>query len=585
MNKINLKIVTYLLAFLLAPTLVAQQTGSNYHDVGSVNNAFKSLHEKHKTTTKLHEIAVSSVNNKVYIFEIGSNLQAPAIFIAANLEGNTPIGTEAALFLSNEILSKEITNKWYILYNGNPDAAMNFFSAVKNEDSRNRFAVNDDKDEATDEDPMEDLNKDGLITLMRVPDPLGEYLEDKSVPGLMRKADKLKGEKGMYRIMSEGIDNDKDGYYNEDPIGGINLNENFPHQFQHFTKTGGEWPGSSPEVYGVIKFVYEHPDIVMAITFGNNDFLKNMPKKSKRGIDTEHIKLSRRMAGRMGLDATKSYSMDELKQLAQEAFPQRSISTSWIASMAGLGEVVETFPADLDYFNVISKSYKKFLGRSAKTTQAESIEDGGFEKWAYYHLGIPSFAINLWNTPLAKDTTIRKDLINDASVIVNSSELLNGGFIAWKKYNHPQLGEVEIGGTAPFALNNPPADKIQASLEKKVPFVFELVKNIPNISILKTQLNKISEGYYEAEVWVNNDAYLPWPLFIARWNGQQAPIILEISGKNTEILKGKARTAIEYIDGNSSIKFSWMVKTSSPNSVTVKLSSEQGWSDSKSFKL
>lgn len=82
-----------------------------------------------------------------------------------------------------------------------------------------------------DEDGPEDLNGDGYITLMRVKDPEGNYIIDPKEPRLMRLADPKKGEKGMYKIYSEGLDNDDDGQINEDPLGGVEINRNFPHDF------------------------------------------------------------------------------------------------------------------------------------------------------------------------------------------------------------------------------------------------------------------------------------------------------------------------------------------------------------------
>jgi len=585
MIKFQEKFITAFLLFLISGSLFTVQAEDNtYHDLKSLNSAFTKLYESNKSNCALHEIAVSPGNNKVFILEIGTKLNSPAVFVAANLNGTVPVSSEAALFLAKEILKKDIENKWYILYNGNPDASVNFFKPVKFMDSRNQQSVNDDKDESTDEDSPEDLNKDGLITLMKVPDLTGDYTVD-SKNGLVRKANKLKGETGMFKIYSEGIDNDNDGLYNEDPIGGVNVNENFPHKFKHFTNTGGDWAGSSPEAYGIIKFIYEHPDIQMALTFGEYDFLENLPKKSKRSINTDKIKVSRRTAQWMGLDPKTLYSIDDIKALAKENFPQRTFTTSNLASMLGLGEVKETFPKDLDYFNILSKKYKKHLKSKSKNIKAESIKDGGFEKWAYYHLGIPSFAISIWNVPLSEDSTINKKYLNELSIIKNKEQLLNNGFVDWTPFTHPQLGEIEIGGIAPYALNNPPIDNISDVIEKKVPFAFELAKYIPTINISKTQLSKISDTYYQAEVWVSNKGVLPWPLEMGRWNGYPAPVVLEVNGKNIEFVEGKKRTAISEIDGNSTVKISWIISTSSTTNLSVKLTSEQGWSDTKNFKL
>ena len=114
----------------------------------------------------------------------------------------------------------------------NPDVAQAYFSKTRYERRRNGLHMDDDLDDLVDEDGPDDLNKDGLITQIRVKDPEGTMIPDPSDAKLMRKADSKKGEKGIYKIYTEGLDNDGDGLYNEDPPGGVEINRNFPHDFE-----------------------------------------------------------------------------------------------------------------------------------------------------------------------------------------------------------------------------------------------------------------------------------------------------------------------------------------------------------------
>jgi len=168
--------------------------------------------------------------------EIGQKSKSlPAVMVVANLEGTNPLASEAALYLCHLIIDKPEVRKdksWYILPVGNPDAAVKYFSKPLVKDARNSQPFNDDKDEKVDEDGLEDLNGDGLITMMRVKDPEGQWLPVPGEPRLMKKADWSKGEKGIYKIYTEGIDNDGDGQYNEDGPGGVDIGLNFPHLFK-----------------------------------------------------------------------------------------------------------------------------------------------------------------------------------------------------------------------------------------------------------------------------------------------------------------------------------------------------------------
>jgi len=59
---------------------------------------------------------------------------------------------------------------------------------------------NEDNDGQVDEDGPEDLDGNGLITMMRVKSPEGRWLIDPEEPRLMRPADPKKGEKGEYLL-------------------------------------------------------------------------------------------------------------------------------------------------------------------------------------------------------------------------------------------------------------------------------------------------------------------------------------------------------------------------------------------------
>ena len=154
-------------------------------------------------------------------------------------------------------------------------------------------------DDQTDEDGPDDLDGDGIITQMRVKDPAGEWIPVEADPRLMRKADPAKGEKGIYKLYTEGIDNDGDGEYNEDGRAESNIGMTFPHLFKPFTATGGRWPGSEPETFGIMKFAFDHPEIAMTFAFGaTNMCLQPRPGAARARFDATAIKIPERMAKR-----------------------------------------------------------------------------------------------------------------------------------------------------------------------------------------------------------------------------------------------------------------------------------------------
>ena len=181
---------------------------------------------------------------------------------------------------------------WYILPVGNPDAMAVVFEEPLRVNSRNSRPYNDDMDDQVDEDGPEDLNGDGYITSMRVKDPAGQWIAVEGEPRAMKKADWSKGEKGEFKLYTEGLDNDGDGKYNEDGPGGVNIGVNFPHLFKFHQVDGGAWAGSEPESHELMKFVFERPEIAMTFVFGKTNFCLSPPKAGRQGqADFNKIKI------------------------------------------------------------------------------------------------------------------------------------------------------------------------------------------------------------------------------------------------------------------------------------------------------
>ncbi len=400
-----------------------------YHTPQEANAAIAAMNKANPGRTALHRLATSRGGVDVSLLEIGPDAgkkvrQFPAVLVVANMEGVLPITTEAALSLADRILSDANAAKsltWFILPNGNPDAATRYFRKPLLADERNAGAWNDDMDDQADEDGPDDLDGNGIITEMRVKDPAGEWIPVEGDPRLMRKADGSKGEKGIYKIYVEGIDNDGDGEYNEDPPGGTNIAVTFPHLFKPWTATGGRWPGSEPETFGVMKFAIEHPEIAMTFGFGATNMCLQPPAGGRAGsFDANAIKVPERIAGQLGADPTRTYSMKEIIELVKPlAPPGFEITEGMIASFLGLGAVVNPQEEDLKFYKELSEKYKEFLKTNkldAKRLDPPQPKDGSFELWSYYHLGVPVFTMDLWTPPEVKAEEKEKSGITPESL-------------------------------------------------------------------------------------------------------------------------------------------------------------------------
>jgi hypothetical protein len=638
-----------------------------YSDPATVNKKIEQISQGSAGLVRVHKLAVTPGGTDMLMMEIGkAGSTVPAVMVAANMSGTAPLSTEAALSLASRIaadakLSSAVT--WYIIPMGNPDACGRYFLKPLYMDSGNAKGYNDDNDDRSDEDGYNDLDGNGIITQMRVKAHDGTWIPVAGDQRLMRRAEAVKGEKGIYKLYTEGVDDDGDGQYNEDSPGGTNVNINFPHLFRSFDRRSGLYPGSSPEANALLKFAFAHPEIAMVITFSNTNFLIAPPQGGRKGAaDMDNIKIPEDMAGAMGFDASRTYTMAEIMEAVQPMLPPgMTVDEGMIASFLGLGAVVNPMQEDLAYYNEISSEYKEYLKKKGVTDERfdpAQPEDGSFELWAYYHLGLPVFSMDLWALPKPKEekkdasgitieslekmtsdeflalgedkikaflkergapaqysATMVMGMVKSGQVkpaqmaammkqmpapaadekkgdpkelaqLAFSDKWLEGkGFVPWKTYSHPTLGEVEIGGFVPFTDNTPPAAMADSLLDLQLPYVFELVKKLPSLKIAEARVTEKGGGVYQIEAWITNEGYLPFPTAMGKRNKIPAPAVLTLEGAGVELLSGKKRTPVNDLGGKKSSKYVWLVRSAGKSSVSLKLESKQAGTDSKQINI
>ncbi len=659
----------WLCILILSVTKSVAQSGISfdaYHTGKEVQQILNMLQQSNPENLKLHTIATSPGGNPVIVLEIGTNLKdSPAIFVGANFEGDVPISTEGTLYLAKMLLdSAQYTKnlKWYIMPQPNPDAAAGFFAKVKSGLNVNRFEINNDVDEAVNEDGPDDLNGDGLITQMRVKDLEGNYIPSKKDARIMTRADVQKSERGIYKMYEEGLDNDGDGKYNEDGEGGINIGISFPHLFPHETKEAGLWSGQSPETYGILRFIYDRPEIAMVYTLGSSGFCLVPPKGGRKGdVNLQSIKIPGRYARMLGVDPNQTFTMDEVIEMMKARVPAGvEVTPSMVAGFLGLGAAVNPLEEDLKFYTKFSEEYKEYL--KAKKFNTETLaptpaKDGSFELWAYYHLGVPSFSMNLFSVPKVKEekkadsTAVSLDDVEKMSkddfvalgedkisaflkannapdrftakgVIekMNSGELTpkqmagmmknlpkpekddelsekdkallawsdkewdGKGFVNWVKVDHPDFDEVEVGGYVPYLESTPKPERIDSLLQVQLPWLLQLAKKMPSVSIVDNKVTELGGDIYKLEIFVENKGYLPYPIAMGQRNSHPAPVVLILDG-DIEFMDGIKRTPLGNIGGNQVKKLTWIIKADKKPTISAKLESAVFGTDVKQIKI
>ena len=320
--------VAFVLTATPATSPLAAADYTRYHTYDQLTAALRDLAKAHQNLAKVVEVAKTREGRSVWAIEIANPagtplMERPALMIAANFEGDQLIGSALALYVAEQLLTGYATNAtikqrldshaFYIVPRANPDGAEAMFAAVKGARKTNGAKFDSDNDGRIDEDGPEDLNKDGFISVMRVKDPKGAFMIHPDDPRLMRRADAAKGEAGVYAIYWEGLDNDGDGFYNEDADGGVDLNRNFQHQYPYYTPDAGAHMVSEPESRGLIDYVLARRNIAAILTFGESDNLISPPTRTGAHAP----------ASTVDLVAFANQSLDGARQVGRFQSPQQ----------------------------------------------------------------------------------------------------------------------------------------------------------------------------------------------------------------------------------------------------------------------
>lgn len=588
------------------------QEFSDYHSYDELTAKLKAFAKANPTLARLQSTGKTLGGRDIWMMEIGNNTgtpigDRPAVLIAANFEGNQVGTSEIALstisylldnYATNDAVKKSLDNQaFYFFPRVNPDGAEAMFSPVKTGTTTNSSPYDDDNDGRTDEDAPEDLNKDGLITLMRVLDPSGLYMVDPLDARLMKKADPKKGESGVYSIYWEGTDNDGDGFYNEDAVGGTDINRNFQHEYPYYQRDAGLHMVSERETRAVLDFVIARRNIAAVLVYGPNDNLISAPTSKGELAKAEGINLlsfadaSLSEAGKVGMFSTQT----------QQFFGGGGGGGATAAPSGGGGRRPATTvaAADLDYYTTISKKYVELTG--IKNAPALSAPAGAFFQYGYFQYGVPSFSTPGWGlTPVAADSAKSgsgpksKDgsgSDDKPSFDKKLADWMDGavvdGFVAWKAFTHPTLGSVEIGGFKPYEAVNPPMSVITEMAPKNAEFAVYLSSLLADVNIAKTEVINHGGGVFRIKAEVENAGFFPTSTSHGVTSRSVKPTMVQLGIDPEALLSGSAKTSFfQTLDGSGNRqKFEWLIKGKKGDEIELKVVAQKGGTDIKTVRL
>ncbi len=361
---------------LFVALLAGGAAAADYYDHATTTEHLASLGRQDPNTVRVCEIAKSREGRDVWMVELGQGSDRdraarPAMLVVAGIEGDDLAGPFTAISWIERLARHNEdpnaaklleTTTIYVVPCLNPDATERYFAKPTEEIGRNGAPNDEDHDGLIDEDGCEDLNGDGLITMMRVEDKEGRYIADPNESRLMLPTDPLKGEVPVWKLLPEGLDNDHDKRWNEDGPGGVNFNRNFPYNYKYFAADAGLHPVSETETRALADFVVAHPNIGIVLTYGAADNLRKTPRSA--------------------------------------ASPGRSKPMEAISDK------------DIGYFETLGKAYRAKLGLEKELEVAS--EPGTFSDWMYFHRGRLSWRPARgtrrwrWRSPNRKKTRKRR---------------------------------------------------------------------------------------------------------------------------------------------------------------------------------
>ena len=180
-NKNQMLSLLFGLLVWLTPTQLSAQ--SDYSNYSKLSQKIKRLQSNNSNLSKLETLTTTIGGHKIWALTLskGNADNKPAIAIVSGVDGKHILGPEMAVNIAENILKNhsDVLEKttFYIFPNMSPNATENYFSSLRHYKNGNAKDTDDDRDGAINEDPFEDLNKDGLITLMRIEDPTGNYIK------------------------------------------------------------------------------------------------------------------------------------------------------------------------------------------------------------------------------------------------------------------------------------------------------------------------------------------------------------------------------------------------------------------------
>jgi murein tripeptide amidase MpaA len=553
---------------------------SQYLTYAEMTGALKQLAGYYPHLARLDSIGQSHEGRDLWLmtitnFQTGPDTHKPAYWIDANIHAAEIAGSATALYtiqfllenygrdnqaasdptlaMVNHLLD---TRVFYILPRHTPDGAERVLTTPHRLRSSTRpYPLDEDRDGLV----AQDLDNDGVIRQMRVQDPGGDWKVSESDPRVLvkRRPEDFAGT--FYRLYTEGLVRNYDGYLLKvpPPKEGLDLNRNYPYDWTPDNEQAGAgpYPLSEPETRAVVAFWSAHRNITGSQSYHTFSGVILRPYSGKPD------------------DAFALHDLEVYKLIGQRG---------------------------LEYTGYPAASIYHDFRYSPK-----SVLHGSFLDWAYEHQGVFGISTELWDVVKLAGIESR-DFIeflwkkrsekDELQVFHWMMENLSGSFKDWEAFEHPQLGPVEIGGwNYVYSWQNPPAGSqfLKDVTHSNMLFSLACCAMSPLLTIPTLNLEKIGEKLYKVVVVVENTGFLPtYVTQKAVERKMLKPLTVSLVPlEGVELISGEQKVELPHLEGRSNkqamnpfhngypsddrAKVEWIVQTHPGARIMVEASAER----------
>lgn len=415
-------------------------------------------------------------------FETGPAEDKPALWVDGNIHATELAPSSACLYLIDRLTreygsDEDITHcldtrAFYVCPRVNPDGAEWALA------ERPKLIRSSTRPYPFDEEPVEgllqkDMDGDGRILSMRIPDPNGPWKPHPDEPRLMVRREPFETGGEYYWMFNEGELENYDGLLikPQQVKEGLDLNRNFPANWrlEGEQKGAGPYPTSEPEARALAHFITGHRNITGGVAFHtwSGVILRPFDTKPDEEFAPEDLWTYKKI-GEKGTELT--------------GYPNVSV-------------------------------YHEFR------YHPKEVITGGFDSWLFEHVGVFSWTVEIWSPQRQAgieeykyiDWYREHPVEDDLKMLKWSDEILEGkGYIDWYEFEHPQLGAVELGGwDFLHCWRNPPPQFLEQEIAPFADWLIWLALISPRLEVLDLSVTPLGDDNFCIKVAVQNTGWLP----------------------------------------------------------------------------